>query len=179
MSYKQLTQEEAQKAFDYVDGKLFWKPRLGGRWDSRWVGKMAGRTKPDGRMDISYNNVRYKYHRIVWNWHYGEIPYKMEIDHINGNPSDNRIANLRLCKHQENMLNRKMQSNNKCSVKNVYYSKDRNLWVVDIRSNGVRHISEHKTLESAAKTAKIVRIKLHNEFANHGIISPNLNAEAA
>jgi len=169
MTYKQLSQEEAQKSFEYKDGILYWKPRLGGRWDSRWAGKPAGRVKSDGRMDISYNWVRYKYHRLVWNFWYGEIPEKMEIDHIDGNPQNNKIENLRLCTHQENMLNRKIQSNNQCSVKNVYYRKDRNLWVVDIRNKGHRFVSEHQTIDEAKEKAQQVRREMHCDFANDGI----------
>lgn len=44
---------------------------------------------------------------MVWAWHYGEVPVGYEIDHINTNPFDNRIENLRLTTRSENIANRK------------------------------------------------------------------------
>lgn len=47
-----------------------------------------------GYRDITIKGKKYRAHRIAWLHHYGEWP-KLEIDHINGEPGDNRIANLR------------------------------------------------------------------------------------
>ena len=41
-------------------------------------------------------------HRIVWTEHNGKIPDGMVIDHINGNPSDNRIENLQCITQKQN-----------------------------------------------------------------------------
>ena len=56
---------------------------------------------------ISNRNVSAQYHRMVWAWHYGEVPIGYEIDHINTNPFDNRIENLRLTTRAENFANKK------------------------------------------------------------------------
>ena len=43
-------------------------------------------------------------HQVVWVLQYGCMP--TQIDHINGNPKDNRIENLREVSHSENNMNR-------------------------------------------------------------------------
>ena len=43
--------------------------------------------------------------RLYYECIYGEIPEGMEIDHINGDRSDNRIENLRAVNHTDNMRN--------------------------------------------------------------------------
>jgi len=45
-------------------------------------------------------------HRLVWLYIYGYLPEKpFEIDHINGNKSDNRLTNLRILDHRNNCCN--------------------------------------------------------------------------
>ena len=44
------------------------------------------------------------YHWAVWVWHHGHFP-TMQLDHINGNETDNRIENLREVSGSENKLN--------------------------------------------------------------------------
>lgn len=49
-----------------------------------------------------YPNERYfsrgrkRLHRVVWEYHNGEIPKDYQVHHINGDPYDNRIENLAL-----------------------------------------------------------------------------------
>lgn len=59
-----------------------------------------------GYLRVSIYGVSYKAHRLAWLHHYGEWPSNT-IDHINGNRTDNRIANLRDVPHAENQLNLK------------------------------------------------------------------------
>lgn len=46
-------------------------------------------------------------HRLVWLYHHGELSANRVIDHINGNPSDNRLCNLRCVTDSENQMNRR------------------------------------------------------------------------
>ena len=67
------------------------------------VGAMAGRANGLRYAMISVDGVLYYAHRLVWLWVHGECPD--EIDHVNRNGFDNRIANLRAVSHKQNAEN--------------------------------------------------------------------------
>lgn len=80
----------------------------------RWVNG-SKKFKPDdpsgyisksGYIDITINNKLYRVHRVIWVLIHKEISKDKSIDHISGNRSDNRIANLRLVTSSENSKNR-------------------------------------------------------------------------
>jgi hypothetical protein len=59
------------------------------------AGTPAGRlNKNDGYIQLMLDYKKYRAHRLIWLYVYGEWPTHT-IDHINGDRSDNRIANLR------------------------------------------------------------------------------------
>ena len=72
----------------------------------------------DGYRIIQIDGKQYKAHRLAWLFVYGEWPTKF-IDHINGNPADNRIANLREATYHENARNRKVSNRNLSGFKGV------------------------------------------------------------
>lgn len=79
-------------------------------------------------------------HRLL----FGEenIPAKMEIDHINGKPYDNRRSNLRLVTHADNMKNQAMRADNKSGYADVWENKGWGKpWTAQITCNGIRGIT--------------------------------------
>lgn len=51
------------------------------------------------------NKTKHHYiHRLVYITYVGEIPKGMEINHINEQRDDNRLENLQLCSHRENLM---------------------------------------------------------------------------
>lgn len=101
-----ITQKEVREFFDYSYGELFWKK------DSGYVemkGKKAGTRRSDRRVMICINNKKIFRSRLVFLFHHGYLP---EVcDHINRNPSDDRIENLRDVNKSENCRNQRCRSN--------------------------------------------------------------------
>jgi hypothetical protein len=89
--------------------------------------KAGGKTK-SGHCIVSMNGKREYVHRVVWEIHHGEIPEGMVIDHINGDPSDNRIENLRCVSQKINLLNKRKQKNNTSGIAGVGFHKQRRKW---------------------------------------------------
>lgn len=105
--------------YDPETGKLYWKPRkpwmfrdgvqmdaatLCKRHNAKWAGKPAMATFSGSGYHGGINGVSVRAHRVAWAITYGKWP-DQTIDHINGDPSDNKAENLRDISLRENMLN--------------------------------------------------------------------------
>ena len=124
------------------------------------VGDIAGYVAPDGYRCVKIRCVRYKVHRLVWLHVYGNWP-RHEIDHINGNPTDNRIENLRDVSHQTNVQNlRESTSSSSTGLLGVGPHGDR--WRARIQING-KHVSlgRFKTKEEARAAYLSAKRQLH------------------
>lgn len=105
-------------------------------------------------------------HRIIWKLRNGDIPAGMEIDHVNLNRLDNRIKNLRLATHSENLRNVGIWSHNTSGRKGVHWYKARNRWVAEIHVNKKRiFLGYFANIEDAAKAYSEASVKYHGEFA--------------
>jgi hypothetical protein len=83
-------------------GDLRWRKH---RWPKR-VGAIADHQTRAGYRIVVINGENYCAHRIIWRLHTGEyLPDGMVIDHINHDPGDNRLCNLRLVTLSENTYN--------------------------------------------------------------------------
>ena len=71
----------------------------------------GGVDKVHGYRQICVDGANHKAHRIAWLLHHGSIDEYLEVDHIHGNKMDNRISQLRLITHQENLFNAKKRKN--------------------------------------------------------------------
>lgn len=128
MGKLEISQERVREllSYDAETGLFTWnKTRTG----FARKGSLAGTKTSYGYIQISIDNVLHKAHRLAWIYVYGESP-KMDIDHINGDRSDNRIVNLRDVDKFTNMQNRKAaDSDGKSGLLgvtqrgNVYYAR--------------------------------------------------------
>lgn len=100
---RNITQAEVKRLLDYNPdtGLLSWKVCVAKKIR---VGDAAGCLNADGYVQVGINGRRCLAHHIIWLWLYGEAPVG-DVDHINRNPSDNRVVNLRCVSRSENLLN--------------------------------------------------------------------------
>lgn len=83
-------------------------------------GSIAGTVKK-GYGVLAIGGKFFQASRVAWLYVHGSWPIN-DIDHINHNPLDNRIENLRDISHQANMHNQsRARVNNKTGVVGVYY----------------------------------------------------------
>ena len=125
------SQELLRERYDYDEeiGHLIHKPpRRGGDHNP---GEIVGGIKNDGRRRVKLNRKCYFEYNLIWMWYYGEdIPSHLEIDHIDNDRDNNRIENLRLLTHEENMNNLKIHNDENYVYSAEYYFK-RNLPLPD------------------------------------------------
>ena len=74
---------------------------------------------------VSFNIKSYQVHRIIWVLIHGSIDNGMVIDHLDGNPFNNKIKNLALKSLAGNARNRHKQKDNKTGITGVYLSRAR------------------------------------------------------
>ena len=111
-----LDHETLTRILDYdpETGVFRWKEKISCK---NVVGSVAG-FRDNGYVRIGIYGNQFLAHRLAWLYVHGEWPNE-EIDHINMDRSDNRIANLRHVTKVQNMRNRGAQANNKVGLKGV------------------------------------------------------------
>lgn len=106
---------EARLAYDPETGVLTWRARpiedfknarIQRSWNSKNAGKVAGSRAAEDYVRININHQPCFAHRVAWLITYGSLPTGV-IDHVNGNPHDNRLVNLRALSHAENIQNQR------------------------------------------------------------------------
>lgn len=131
------------------------------------VGEIAGWLSKEGYKKLSLLGKTYSQHRLAWLYTYGEFP-KQVIDHINGNPADNRIVNLRECTRNQNNYNCKLRKDSSSKIKNVKWNKFHKKWQVAIRvDKKEKHMGYFDDEELAELVAIEARERYHKEFARH------------
>lgn len=137
-------------------------------WNSKFAGKPALATdNGQGYASGKCLGKTLKAHRVIWAIVHGAWP-DGEIDHINGDPMDNRLCNLRCVSHGENMRNQKRRADNSSGVAGVYLVPGYSRWRAQIKLHGKRfHLGYFATFEEAA-SAKAEAEERAGYHENHG-----------
>lgn len=140
-----LNAQELMNFLDYRrdEGAFYWKVSTGRVSAGKRAGNYSG-----SHVSVQVMGRRYYIHRLVWLFEKGEWPTQ-EIDHINGDPHDNRIENLRDVTRAVNQQNRRAsQRNNKLGALGVHEHKGK--FRVFIKVNGkTKNVGQFKTLSEA------------------------------
>ena len=136
-------------------------------FNTKYGGKEAGTKNLYGYSVIGIYGKIFYLHRIAYLFMTGEWPDN-EIDHINGDCSDNRWKNLRKVSKAENIKNQKIQKNNTSGVSGVCWNKNFNKWIVRINVDGREiYLGCFENFEDAVKVRKNAEVE-HDYHENHG-----------
>lgn len=131
-------------------------------------GRVAGTKASSNSISISVNGEHYQAHRLAWVYENGPIPPGMEVDHIDNDPSNNMISNLRLASSSEQKMNKRIQSNSRSGLKGAYYHACHKgkKWRSQIKAGGALHfLGYYHTAEEAHEAYKHAAAKHFGEFA--------------
>jgi hypothetical protein len=101
-------------------------------------------------------------HRLAWLYVHGRMP-KGVIDHIDGNRTNNALANLRDVSIRENVLNVKQaRANNVCGLLGASLCRKTGRWLAQIRINGKKtNLGRYESPE-LAHAAYVAAKRIHH-----------------
>jgi HNH endonuclease/AP2 domain len=144
------------------------------RWrvtDGRKIaGAIAGHVRANGYRVVGIDGEAHYAHRLVWLVEHGE--WARNVDHIDGDPLNNRITNLRACSHSQNLKNMRMHRDNSSGYKGVTWNKAHQRWHARICVDGkVKHIGAFRTPSECARAYDDAARRFHGEFARvNGVV---------
>jgi len=160
-----MNQAELKKIIHYdpLSGIFTWKSIRSRRIKA---GDRAANPKGGGYCFIQFEGESYLAHRLAWLYVHGKFPD--QIDHINHNPADNRIVNLRASSYRVNAKNRTLSISSSTGIYGVRFRQDKNRWVSTIGIDGTQwHLGQFDNFFDACCCRKAAERK-HNFHPNHG-----------
>lgn len=135
-----MKQEDLKKLLHYdpITGEFRWRISTNFRIN---VGDVAGGKVRDGAgkvyISIPVNRKYYKAHRLAFLYMLGRMP-RQEVDHINGDGTDNRWENLREVDRTGNTMNQRRYRNNSTGITGVSFHSGIGMYTAYINVNGKR-----------------------------------------
>jgi hypothetical protein len=178
MAAKDISPETLRSLLHYDPGTgvLTWKRRprelfptekAWAIWNGRYAGKRAFTSQNHNGYfrGAVFNNTSLA-HRVAWALVHGVWPDR--LDHVNGDPSDNRLANLRVVSHRENLKNTARRADNTSGTTGVSWFRATQKWSSCVHLSGKKiHLGyfDNKEDAIAARMAANERFGFH---PNHG-----------
>lgn len=148
---------------DRESGVLRWRAPTSNRVR---VGDAAGHRRADGYLEVRIDGHTHRVHRVIFAMVHGFVPD--EVDHRDGDPRNNRPANLRAANRSQNRQNSGLPRNNTSGTKGVSWSARAAKWQAQCMANGRRHsLGYYPTIQEASAAVRAARERLHGEFARH------------
>lgn len=153
--------------YNYLTGEFKWLISPCGKVK---IGSTAGYILTSGYGRIMLQGGNYAIHRLVWLYTYGEFPSGV-IDHIDGNPSNNKLENLRECSRQQNQKNMRKARNNTSGYKGVSWNIKAKKWLAKAKLAGKNYyLGVFEKVEDAAKAYADFTKKHHGEFYRDTVV---------
>jgi hypothetical protein len=159
-----LTAHELRELLDYnpATGVFRWRVARSNRVK---VGQETGCLNAYGYKVIGIHGRVLQASRLAWLYTTGAWP-EHDIDHINGDPADNRWENLRAATRSDNQCNRRKQSNNKSGFKGVHFDQKRGKWRARIAKRGHDvDLGFFERVEDAGRAYQAAAGRVHGDFA--------------
>lgn len=129
--------------------------------DAERVNQYSWSLVSKGRPRARVNGKKTYLHRLILN-----APEGAWVDHVNGDPLDNRRINLRFCNANTNAKNRGRNKKSKAGFKGVRWHAATQKWGVSIRSDNKEYwLGVFVDRVAAAITYDRAALRLHGEFA--------------
>ena len=160
MADKIMVEMREAFAYDPQTGILTWAKAPAKRVKA---GAAAGTITRDGYVNVTFHRRPYRAHRIAWMLSTGNWPTG-EIDHIDGNRTNNRLANLRDVSRKTNAQNRRFaRKNSKSGLIGATWSEERKNWSASIMLNGkLKRVGTFNSAQEAHEAYVDAKRKLHS-----------------
>lgn len=159
-----ITKEILCDLYEYKNGHLYYKKII--TKNTKKIGDKVGSINKEGYVVTKIKNKSYLVHRLIYLMNHNNLPN--QIDHIDGNPANNNIENLREANGSQNCMNKSLNRTNTSGYKNITWHKLLKKWRVQIKNNNTTKIfGNFEDLELAILVAEEARNKYAGEFARH------------
>lgn len=161
------TAPELRSLFTYDEGSGLLLNRIH-RGTTARAGSEAGFKNGNGYRRVRVFGKQIYTHQIIWIMHYGALP-PGEIDHIDGDPCNNRLENLRACDHASNTRNSAPRSHSRNPYKGVRRDPRTQKWTARIvHDKQAYYLGAYEAPEAAHAAYASAASRLHGEFARTG-----------
>ena len=167
---KNKAKRDKIETYAYLSKIFEYRPSCGTiYWKTLFPGREAGTIiKAQGYRKIALERLDFKAHRIAWILYYKRKPKTdLVIDHIDGDPSNNAISNLRECHPRDNSRNAATPKNSTTGFKGVSRSGNRFRAYISVNRKQIA-LGTYETAEDAF-AAYVEAAKVHfGEFWSYG-----------